>query len=253
LRAESGETGAGRPGGRVSGGEFDEDGAGGGDGIGGFENGAADHDVGGAGAGGFAGSHDAGLVAGIGAAGSDAGGDEGDIGREHGAERREFKRRAHQAAEAGVDGEAPEADDVVGGRGGDAGLGEALGAHRGEDGDAEKKKVGGVLLLGFDGPLHHLAAAGGMQREHLDRERRDGFYGLGDGVGDVVELEVEEDIETEVGDFAHAVGTAGGEHFEADLDPADGALELAEGGGDGARGLGVEDENEIGGHRWTGE
>jgi hypothetical protein len=28
---------------------------------------------------------------------------------------------------------------------------------------------------------------------------------------------------------------------------------LAEGGGDSARGLGVEDENEIGGHRWTGE
>jgi hypothetical protein len=28
---------------------------------------------------------------------------------------------------------------------------------------------------------------------------------------------------------------------------------LAEGGGDGARGLGVEDENEIGGHRRKGE
>lgn len=239
--------------GRLAGGEFGEYGAGGGDRVGGFENGAADHDVGGARAGGFAGSHDAGLVAGIGAAGSDAGGDESNIGREHGAERREFKRRAHQAAEAGVDGEAPEADDLVGGRGGDPGLGEAFGAHRGEDGDAEEKQVGGVLFLGFGGPLHHLAAAGGMQGEHLDRQGRDGFDGLGDGVGDVVELEVEEDIETEVGDFAHAIGTAGGEHFEADLDPADGALELAEGGGDGARGLGVEDENKVGGHRWTGE
>jgi hypothetical protein len=29
-----------------------------------------------------------------------------------------------------------------------------------------------VLLLGFDGPLHHLAAAGGMQREHLDKEAK---------------------------------------------------------------------------------
>jgi hypothetical protein len=28
---------------------------------------------------------------------------------------------------------------------------------------------------------------------------------------------------------------------------------LAESGGDGARRLGVEDENEIGGHRWKGE
>ena len=64
-----------------------------------------------------------------------------------------------------------------------------------------------------------------------------------------MELQVEENIETEVGDFAHAVGTAGGEHFKANLDPADSALELAEGGGDGARGLGVEDENKVGGHR----
>ena len=103
--------------------------------------------------------------------------------------------------------------------------------------------------MGFDGPLHHLAAAGGMQGEHLDRERRDGFDGLGDGVGDVVELEVEENIEAEIGDFADAVGAAGGEHLEADFDPANRALKLTEGGGDGARGLGVEDENKVGGHR----
>ena len=115
--------------GRLAGGQFGKDGAGGGDRVGGFENGTADHDVGGARAGGFAGSHDPGLVAGIGAAGSDPGGDEGDIGREHGAERREFERRAHEAAEAGVDGEAAEADDLVGGRGGGTGLGEAFGTH----------------------------------------------------------------------------------------------------------------------------
>ena len=61
-------------------------------------------------------------------------------------------------------------------------------------------------MLGFDGPLHHLASAGGVEREHLDGERGDGLDGLGDGVGDVVELEVEEDVEAEVGDLADAVG-----------------------------------------------
>lgn len=106
-----------------------------------------------------------------------------------------------------------------------------------------------MLLLGFDGPLHHLAPAGGVQGEHLDGKRSDGFDGLGDGVGDVVELEVEEHIEAEIGDFAHAIGAAGSEHFEADFDPADGALELAQGGRDGAGRLGVKDENEVAGHR----
>lgn len=106
-----------------------------------------------------------------------------------------------------------------------------------------------MLLLGFDGPLHHLAAAAGVKREHLNRKWGDGFDGLGDGVGDVVELEVEENIEAEIGDFADAVGAAGGEHLEADFDPANRALELAQGRGDGAWRLSVEDEDEFGGHR----
>lgn len=103
--------------------------------------------------------------------------------------------------------------------------------------------------MGFDGPLHHLAATAGVEREHLDRKWGDRFDGLGDGVGDVVELEVEKDVKAEVGDFADAVGAAGGEHLEADFNPADGALKLAQGGGDGAWGLGVEYEDEFGGHR----
>ena len=229
--------------------QFGEDGAGGGDGVGSFEDGAAHHDVARAGAGGFAGRHDARLVAGVGAAGSDARGDEGDVGGKDGAERGQFERRADEAAQAGVDGESAEAHDLIGGGDGDTGLGEVFGAHGGEDGDAEQEEVGRVLLLGFDGPLHHLAAAGGVQGEHLDREGRDGFDGLGDGVGNVVELEVEEDIKAEVGDFTNAVGTTGGKHFEAHLDPANGALELAKGGSDSARRLGVENKDEIGGHR----
>ena len=103
--------------------------------------------------------------------------------------------------------------------------------------------------MGFHGPLHHLAASAGMQREHFDWKWGDRFDGLGDGVGDVVELEVEKYVEAELGNFADAVGAAGGEHLETNFNPADGALELAQGGGDAARRLGVEDEDEFGGHR----
>jgi len=109
-----------------------------------------------------------------------------------------------------------------------------------------------VLLLGSRGPLHHLASAAGVQGEHADGELGAGLDGFGDGVGDVVELEVEEDVEAEVGDFADGVGSAGGEHLEADFDPSDGALELAECGRDVAGRLGVEDEDEVASHALGG-
>ena len=107
-----------------------------------------------------------------------------------------------------------------------------------------------MLLLGFDGPLHHLAAAARVQREHADGELGAGLDGLGDSVGDIVELEIEKDAEAHSGDLAHAIGAARGEHLQAHLHPPHGALELAEHGGDFARGLGVEDEDEIAGHRF---
>lgn len=228
--------------------DFLEDGFGGGDGVGGFEDGAADDEEVGAGLGGFGGGHDAGLVVGFGVAGADAGGDELDVRRQDGAERGDLERGADETAQAALGGEAAEADDLFFGGIGDAGFGEAGGAHRGEDGDAEEEEVGLLLLLGLDGPLQHLAATAGVEREHADGELGGGLDCFGDGVGDVVELEVEEDVEAQVGDFADGVGAAGSIHFEANLDPADGALELAEGGSDVARGLGVEDEDQITGH-----
>ena len=95
---------------------------------------------------------------------------------------------------------------------------------------------------------HHLASAGGVQREHADRERSERLDSFGDGVGDVVELEIEENVEALVGDGAHVVGTVGSEHLEADLHPAHRAAELAkEGRGGFARGD-IEGENQVAGH-----
>lgn len=229
-------------------GEFGLDGAGGGGGVGGGEDGAADDDVGGAGAGGIGGAEHAFLVAGGEAARADAGGDEGGAGGEGGAQGGDFEGRADEAAQAGGDGEVGEAVDLKGGGGGHADGGEGGVVHGGEHGDAEEEEVGVGGLLGGAGGGHHLGSAGGMKGEHFDGERSEGLDGLGDGVGDVVEFEVEEDVVAVIGDLAEVVGAVGGEHLQADLDPTEGALELAqEGGGGGAVGE-VEGENEFAGH-----
>ena len=82
-----------------------------------------------------------------------------------------------------------------------------------------------------------------MQREHLDRQAGGRLDRPGHGVGNIVQLEVEEYTETHAGDLPHAVGPAGGEHLEANLGPPDAAAETGQDRGDFARGRGVEDEN----------
>jgi NAD(P)-dependent dehydrogenase (short-subunit alcohol dehydrogenase family) len=66
-----------------------------------------------------------------------------------------------------------------------------------------------------------------------------------------MQLEIEEDVESEARDFADGVGSTRGVHFQADLHPADGALELAERRHDIARRLGIQDEDQVTSHRGT--
>src|SRR5688572_29003010 len=49
---------------------------------------------------------------------------------------------------------------------------------------------------------------------------------LADRIGDVVELEVEEDRQAELGHLAHTVAAVGGEEFETELEPADMVADL---------------------------
>src|SRR5205085_6724652 len=49
----------------------------------------------------------------------------------------------------------------------------------------------------------------------------DRLHRAGDRVGNVVQLEVEEQRQPDVGDFMHAVVPVGAEEFEADLEPPD--------------------------------
>lgn len=231
--------------------ELREDRPRGSDRVGGFEDRATDDDVSGSGVGGFGGSHDARLVIGFGVAWADAGCDKSDIGAERGPQRCDFERRADEAAQARVGGEFAEAHDLFFGRIDRSGFSETSRAHRRENRDAEQQEIRFVLLLGFDGPLHHLASATGVQREHANGKLGAGLDGLGDGVGNIVELEVEKDIETQIGDLTDGVRAASGEHLQSDFDPADGALELAESRRDVPGRLGVENEDQVARHFGT--
>jgi hypothetical protein len=86
-----------------------------------------------------------------------------------------------------------------------------------------------------------LRAGGGVRAYGAD--------GSGDGVGDVVELEVEEDGEAAMAEFLDD-GVAFGEvEFEADFEPGAGVFELFH-EREGWRGAGVvEGDDKAGGHR----
>src|SRR3546814_4448268 len=51
-------------------------------------------------------------------------------------------------------------------------------------------------------------------------ERTQRLYRLGDGVGDVVQLQVQEDRQVQLGHFPHPGAAIGGEELQPQLDPA---------------------------------
>ena len=107
-----------------------------------------------------------------------------------------------------------------------------------------------MLLLRFYRPIHHLATPAGMEGEHPDWQPAAGLHRFSNGVGNVVKLEIEEDAEPKIGNLAHGVRAAGGEHFQPDLHPAHGSLQLAKGGGDFSRRGRVEYKDQFARHRW---
>lgn len=86
--------------------------------------------------------------------------------------------------------------------------------------------VGACLI----GPFEHFGSAAGVEGEQLDGECRNALDGLGDGVGDVVQFEIEKDLVAAVGDFANEVGAVSSEELEADFHPLEGVAEAVEHG-----------------------
>ena len=119
-----------------------------------------------------------------------------------------------------------EAEDLGFGGVVDADGGELELIHAGEDGDSEKLGRVGHGGGGFGSGFEHGGAAGGVDGEEFDAEGGDRADGSGNGVGNVVELEVKEDGEVAAAEFADDGGAFGDVELEADFEPAAETLEL---------------------------
>src|SRR3546814_653565 len=73
----------------------------------------------------------------------------------------------------------------------------------------------------FRSLFEHRAAARGVNRQHRGFERAQRLDRLGDGIGNVVEFEVEEDRQADLRHLMHAVMAVGAKEFETQLQPAD--------------------------------
>jgi hypothetical protein len=230
---------------------FFEDGAGGGGGIGGLGDGATDDEEAGSCGERGGGSGDALLVGGVGAGRTDAGDDEGCCGVAL-AEGGDFFRAGDEAIDPRSGGGFSEAQDLVFRGVADADSGELKLIHAGEDSDGEElgrvRNRGGGFRSGFE----HGRAAGGVDGEEFGAGGSDGAHGAGDSVGNVVELEVEEDGVAAMAELMDDGGAFGDEELEADLEPLAEALEAA-GESESGRSTGViEGDDEAGVHLLQG-
>ena len=69
----------------------------------------------------------------------------------------------------------------------------------------------------LDGSFQHLAPTGGVDGQHRDAELAGRVYGGGDGVGDVVELQVEKDFTAGSDKVADHLRPLGGEELLANF------------------------------------
>ena len=169
-------------------------------------------------------SGDSFLIFSGGSGGADAGDHEKSVGVEFFSEHGCLFRGADEAGDARGFGETAQAENLVGWRCGDADAVELFGVHAGEDGDGEEARgVGGLCGLCCGG--HHGGSACGVDGEEGGSGLRDGVDGGGYGVGDVVELEVEEDVEAAIAELFDDLVASGIVELHADLEPLAGLFE----------------------------
>jgi len=92
------------------------------------------------------------------------------------------------------------------------------GVHAGQDGHGKQEEIWIPRFpRGLGRGLHHHRSSGGMEGGHGDPKSRGGGDGMGHGVGNVVELQVEEDTAAAIQDGFHDGGALGSEEFEPDF------------------------------------
>ena len=167
---------------------------------------------------------DAGLVARGGTRGADAGRHDEGLLAEGAAHGGSLEGGAHNAVGTVVERHAGKqvgllGDGMLHAHGGKLGGVHAREHRDGEELGCRQTRSGGTLVEALTGGRHHGRTARGMNRHHVDTQAGKHARGALHGVGDVVELEVEEHLETTGLEVAHEVGAAGIEELHADLGP----------------------------------
>jgi hypothetical protein len=106
----------------------------------------------------------------------------------------------------------------------DADVGQIAIVEAGQHGDGDHL---GVLASGGLGVFHHGAATGGMDRHDAGLQHMDRLHRARHRVGNIVQLQVEENRQADLGQLMHAVMAMGAEELQPQLDPADMGLHLA--------------------------
>ncbi len=91
--------------------------------------------------------------------------------------------------------------------------------HTGEHGDGQQLGRIGQAVEGGAGCGEHGRPSRGMNRHHAHAERGGGAHGAGDGVGNVVEFEIEKDRVTACREPFYNGGAGGGKELQSHLEP----------------------------------
>lgn len=126
---------------------------------------------------------------------------------------------------------------MFGGRAAEADGTELRSIQAGEDGDGKELRRAGGTGKRFTGGGEHGGSAGGVEGEHVDAQPGGRANGAGNGVGDIVELEVEEDAMAATQDGLEDRRARGDKELEANLEPRTGVVQPVEkdGGSAGIR------------------
>ncbi|MCY1177824.1 hypothetical protein D9M73_181480 [compost metagenome] len=170
-------------------------------------------------------------------------------------QRRGLQRRAHQTVHARLLGQRRQAQHLLLRVDIQADAGQIFTLHAGQHGHTNQQRLRAAALGQlFTAGRHHAQATGAMHVHHpyphlgrsLHRHRR--------GVGDVVELEVQEHFEALVTQGADDFRSAAGEQFFTDFDPAQFRVQLIgqlQCGVTGREIQGDDDGSLAGGHEWA--
>ncbi|MNR17091.1 hypothetical protein D3C85_1337330 [compost metagenome] len=166
-----------------------------------------------------------------------------------------FQGRAHQAVHPGLFRQSGQAQHLLLWLDVQADPGQVLTLHAGQHGHTDQQRLWTVALVQhFTAGRHHAQAAGAVHVDHPHahfRSRLDGHRG---GVGNVVELEVQEHFKTLVAQGPDDFRSTAGKQLFTDFDPAQFRVQLVgqlQCGVTGREIQGDDDRSLAGGHEWA--